>query len=182
MIYLRTVRFEHILDQAGVPKWRQNSPLLATMPVKAVWTIATPVRDRSVDLVDSRFFRSIRDECDDVGKRASLLVMLTGLYHALGHEDYQPVIKHTAGLNVKPAHIFKYRGKSEKVWELKYQNKDRLYFFSYSSTVSDPCNLLIPLSFLHKKDQTTPDTIKDQCEREMKPLLDPNPQITILKE
>lgn len=111
-----------------------------------------------------------------------MLVMVTGLYHALGHKDYQPVINGTAGLNVKPAHIFKYRGKNEKVWELKYQNKDRLYFFSYSSSESDLYNLLIPLIFLHKKDQTTPNTIKSQCEREMKPLLDPKPQITILKE
>lgn len=182
MIYLRAVKFEHILDHAGVPKWRQLSPFLATMPVKAVWTLATPVRDRTVGRADSRFFKSIQAQCDDASKMSSLLVMLTGLYHALGHEDYQAVVKGTAGLNVKSAHTFKYRGKNEKVWELKYQNKDRLYFFSYSSAASEPRNLLIPLIFLHKKDQTTPDTIKDQCEREMKPLLDPRPQITLLKE
>lgn len=182
MIYLHTVKIEHVLDHAGVPKWRQQMPSLTVTPSSVVWTLATPARDRGVTREETRLFKSIRDECDDAGKKVSLLVMLSGLHRAITHQDYQEVVKGMAGLSVKSAYTFKYRNKSEKVWELKYQNKDRLYFFSFFSGNVEIGNLLIPMLFHHKKDQTTPEAIKGHCEKEMKPFLDPGVQITILKE
>jgi hypothetical protein len=182
MIYLRTVKFEHLLDEVGVPQWQQRLPTLAKMSPKAVWTVATPMKDGQALRSSSRLFKSLRLECNDAGKKTSLVNMLTGLHRALDHENYQEIIKDTSGLDIKVACDFEYRDGKWKVWELKYQKKDRLYFFTHAPLNPREPKLFIPMLFHHKKDQTTPVFVKDYCREVMKPFLDPAPKISLLKE
>lgn len=179
MIYLRSVRVDHVLDYAGID-WRQGLPSTGTKAA-AVWTLATVVRDTGVSIEDSKFYKSIKNECDDAGKKGSLFTMFTQLRYAIRQEDYQDALKGT-NVQVKDAGKFNYRGQNHKIWELKFQNKDRIYFFSHRTGSQSDSKLLIPLLFHHKKDQTTPKHILDYCEKSMKPFLDPSPEIKILKE
>jgi hypothetical protein len=139
------------------------------------------VRDEDVQITGSRLYKSVRDECNDAGKKASLLIILNNLNQAIRHDDYQGFLKDT-NVGVKEAFGFVYRNQKQKVWELKFQKKDRLYFFTFSPSSKMNDRYLLPLIFHHKKNNTTPASICDHCERVMKPFLDPNPQLTILKE
>lgn len=179
MIYLRSVRVDHVLDYAGID-WKQGLPGTGAKGA-AVWTLATVVRDPDVSLEDSKFYKSIRNECDDAGKKGSLFTMLTQLRYAVRQEDYQEALKGT-NVQVKDAGKFNFRGQNQKIWELKFQNKDRIYFFTHRLSGKGDPKLLIPMLFHHKKDQTTPKQILDYCEKTMKPFLDSNPEIKILKE
>lgn len=179
MIYLRSVRVDHVWDYASID-WKQALPG-AGAKAATVWTLATVVRDSDTPVEDSKFYKSVRNECDDAGKKASLLTMLNQLRYAIRNEDYQDVLKGT-NVQVKDAGKFNYRGQNHKVWELKYQNKDRIYFFTHRTGGQGDTKLLIPMLFHHKKDQTTPKQILGYCEKTMKPFLDPNPEVKILKE
>lgn len=180
MNYLRVVRVEHVWEHAGID-WRRALPGGGLKNQPLVWTLATPVRDPDVQIVGSKLYKSIRDECDEASKKSSLLIMLNQLSYAIRHHDYQGILKGTP-VDVKEAFGFNYRNQKRKVWELKYQNKDRLYFFTHSSTEIENARLLLPLIFHHKRDKTTPTSICDHCERAMKPFLDLNPKFKILKE
>ena len=107
--------------------------------------------------------------------------MLNQLRYAMRHEDYQGFLKNS-NVQVKDAFRFTYRAKTHKVWELKFQNKDRVYFFSHQTTGAENKRVLIPMLFHHKKDQTTPKGVCDYCEKVMKPFLDPDSKIEIIKE
>jgi len=107
--------------------------------------------------------------------------MLNQLRYAIRHEDYQAFLKNT-NIQIKEAFHFDFSKKKHKVWELKYKNKDRVYFFTHQIAGDQPIRLLIPLLFHHKKDQTTPKPITEYCEKTIKPFLIPNSEINILKE
>lgn len=179
MIYLRTVRLESVLEHAGID-WERALPGPGLKCVPA-WTTATLVRDEEMELRDSKFFKSVRDECDDAGKKGSLFNMLNQLRYAIGQDNYQEFLKGT-NVQVKEAFSFEYRSKKHKIWELKFQNKDRLYFFSHRRPDKEEVRLLVLLLFHHKKDQTTPKQVTDYCTKVMKPFLDPTPEFKVIKE
>lgn len=178
-MYLRRVPAEHVWEHAGI-EWRLG--LSSSGPTAAaVWSLATIVRDESMSNKESKFYKSIDSECDDPGKKGSLLNMLNQLRWAIRQEDYQNFLK-DSNVQVKDAGKFNYRGKSHKIWELKYQKKDRIYFFTYRIIGQTEEKILVLLLFHHKKDQTTPRYIIDYCEKVMKDFLDPSPNVKILKE
>lgn len=177
MIYLRTVEIEQLwtlakIDPAKAPAAPQGRP---------AWTIVTPVRDPSVGVRESKLCKSIKDECDDVGKRSSLLVMLHELRFAVLQQEYQAILK-GGKVQVKEAHSFEYRGGRHRAWELKYQNKDRMYFFTVQGAPRPESRLLSLALFHHKNDQKTPQRIRDYCESLMKPILAPGANIEVIKE
>ena len=177
MIYLRATKIERVWQHAGID-WNVALPGPGPSAL-AVWDVATVVRDVSTAIADSKFFKSIDDECDDPGKKSSLLNMLNQLRYAIRFDDYQGFLK-GSNVQVKEAGKFEYRKKTHKIWELKFQNKDRVYFFSHH--ISADRKALILMLFHHKKDQTTPKHILGYCEKLMKPFLDPDPEISLLKE
>jgi hypothetical protein len=177
MIYLRNVNIDHVWAFAGI-----SSPLGAAGPKKApVWSIVTPVRDDGVKIVESKFYKSIKAECDEAGKKSSVLMMLNQLRYAVQQSDYQAFLKETP-VHVKEAHSFTHRGSKHKVWELKYQNKDRIYFFTHQGQPQADSKLLITALYHHKNDQKTPQRIRDYCETAMKPFLESAPKVAIIKE
>ncbi|MBB4226081.1 hypothetical protein [Variovorax guangxiensis] len=147
------------------------------LPVRQEWSFATPVRDNTVAFAQSKFFKSLKDECDDKSKKKSLLNMAVALKHAVQFGDYQSNLKNVSGIGVKEAFSFDYRNKRNIIWELKYQNKDRLYFFSQNT---ETVKLVVPLLFHHKKDQNTPQAISNYCKDAMKDFLDPSAHIKVL--
>jgi hypothetical protein len=180
-MYLRSVKVDHVWDYANID-WKLALPsAAASLKAAAAWKLATVVRDAGMPIEDSKFYKSIHDECNDDGKKGSLLTMFNDLHRAIRHEDYQDVLQ-GGRVQVKDAGKFTYRGQNHKIWELKYQKKDRIYFFTHRLSGRCDEKLLIPMLFHHKKDQTTPKHILDYCEKTMKPFLDPNPEVKILKE
>jgi hypothetical protein len=179
MIYLRNVSIQHVWTHAGID-WRRA--LGAAGPTGApVWSIVTPVRDKGVKIVESKFYKSIKAECNDAGKRSSALMMLNQLRYASLHSDYQMFLKETS-VQVKEAHSFTHRGSKHKVWELKYQNKDRIYFFTHLGHPEPESKLFIATLFHHKNEQRTPERIRSYCETAMKPFLEPSPTVSIIRE
>lgn len=179
MLYARVVSPAEILGLASIPWQNQISSLSGERG--AVWSIATPVRDADMPLAKCKFGRSITDECNDKGKRLSLVTMVTALHHAAREEDYQGALKGLSGIGVKEAFNFAHLSKKERVWELKYQNKDRMYFFAYTEGGPHPRRILLPLLYHHKRDQNTPDGVKRYCSEAMKPFLEPRAKVVILK-
>lgn len=117
---------------------------------------------------------------DDPGKKASLLEMLHQLSYAITQDDYQGFLKGTS-VNVKCAHDFKHAGSKYKVWELKYQNKDRLYFFTHKvSGNREAINILILLLFHHKNTQNTPEQVKAYCEKIVKIFNEPKSAVKFI--
>lgn len=179
MIHLHSFKIEQVWEHVEIP-WQDAS--LAPPPERQpVWTVATHVRDQNVNVVDSKFFQSVKDECDEVGKKSSLLVMLNQLRLAVFQQDYQSLIKES-NVQIKEAHAFNHSNSRHKVWELKYKKKDRIYFFTHSEKIKGGNNYFIPMLFHHKKDQKTPSSITTHCESLMKKFLDNNLKIILIGE
>jgi hypothetical protein len=178
MIYVRAITCQEVWSHAQIDWKKGLARGLPTTPTK--WRLATYVVDGQVTKENSKFFKSIEQEVNDAGKKASLLEMLHQLSYAITQEDYQGFLKN-ASVSVKCAHDFKYAGSKHKVWELKYQNKDRLYFFSHR-LVDGPVvvNVLVFLLFRHKNTQTTPEDVKAYCEKIMKLFLEPRVGVKII--
>lgn len=179
MTHLRCFKVEHVWEHAGID-WRAAN-LSFPSEQQAIWILATPVRDAGTKVTDSKFFKSVASECDSDEKKASLMVMLYQLRYAMCHADYQSHLK-TTNVQVKEAHKFTYRNSKHKIWELKYQKKDRIYFFTHLQEGKDGRKFLIPVLFHHKRDQATPASISSQCETAMKPFLNPQSKVELIKE
>ena len=179
MLYLRCFKVEHFWEHAGID-WRAAN-LSFPASQQATWTLATPVRDAGTKVTDSKFLKSVASECDSDEKRSSLMVMLHQLRFAMCHADYQNHLK-TTNVQVKEAHKFTYGNSKHKIWELKYKKKDRIYFFTHLEPGKDGRKLLIPVLFHHKRDQATPANISSQCETAMKPFLNPQSKVELIKE
>jgi len=146
------------------------------------WRLATPIASVDDAVTSTRFYGSIAQYVDDDDKRASFAVMMNGLGHAAHQQDYQAVLK-GSNVAVKMAHQFEFENSKHKVWELKQNKKDRLYFCAItlkSGSSTDP--FLVPLLAHHKKDQTTPREVSNYCERTMKSYLDRKANVRLCKE
>lgn len=178
MLYLRRFQPQALLDHLGL-RWQQALPALADAH-KPVWDLCTIVRDQDMALKDSKLFKSLKD-CDDKKKKASLLQMVVALKHGLQYQDYQAAInKDLSGIIIKVGHNFTYQAKPEKVWELKYQKKDRMYFFTGPVPQASKLPFLALLQYEHKKDQETPQDVCESCANAMKPFLVPGAKIEII--
>ncbi|MFM0596059.1 hypothetical protein [Paraburkholderia dilworthii] len=108
----------------------------------------------------------MKDNVDAPDKRSSFAVMVAALFGGVEVDDYQSEIKSIGSVDVKAAHSFKHGGRKVTVWELKYQNKDRIYFFAQP----DLKTIFLLLAY-HKKDRNTPDEVKRVCEDDIKAIL-----------
>ena len=179
IVYLSGFKMEHVWEHAGIDWRAANLSLPASAQVE--WTLATPVKDAEMKVEDSKFFKSVAKECNSDEKQSSLLVMLHQLRYAICNADYQSYLKST-NVQVKDAHKFTYRNSKHKIWELKYQKKDRIYFFTHVEDSKDGRKILIPLLFHHKRDQATPADISSYCETAMKSFLNPQCKVELIKE
>lgn len=180
VIYLRRITVKQMLAHANVDFVSALGH--QTQSASLHWHIATPVSNPTDMLASSKFFRSIDDQVDDDGKRACFATMVNALGVAARNQNYQKVFEGT-GVAVKPAHEFKYCGSQRKLWELKGNNKDRVYFFTLSVTQGQTEAQVIALLLAHhKKDKTTPKEVARSCESTMKTYLDPTSHIVICKE
>lgn len=179
MIHLHSFKIEHVWEHAEIP-W-QEAGLAAPPEGQKVWTVATHVRDQNASIVDSKFFQSVKNECDEVSKKSSLLVMLNQLRSAVYQNDYQSFIKES-NVQIKEAHSFIHSRSKHKIWELKHKKKDRIYFFTHREHENGGSNYFILMLFHHKKDQKTPSSITSYCENLMKKFLDNNLKIILIGE
>ncbi|MGE0232299.1 MAG: hypothetical protein AB7L76_05565 [Burkholderiaceae bacterium] len=108
------------------------------------------------------------------------MIMMTALSDAITVTDYQKAIKESVGIDVKEACGFTFQGRRHRIWELKYQNKDRVYFITFVQSVP-PLNLLIPLLFHHKKDQNTPASVENYCTDIAKRFLASDAKVHVLE-
>ncbi len=176
MIYVRQVNIEAALGHVGI---NLSEALPAGRPTgKPRWSVVTPVRDSAQGVVDGKFFASLSNECNDSSKRASLLAMLTHLGWAVLQDDYQSALKSTS-VSPKEAFSFLYMKKTQRIWELKYQNKDRLYYVTHNGPSQS--KLIVLLLYHHKKDNSTPKGIASYCEKIFKGFLDPGVTLTVLE-
>ena len=145
---------------------------------KQKWDVLIVVRDCQTS--NGRFLKSLDQNVDDIKKRANILKAIDELYNAICIDDYQAELAKSS-VSCKIAHQFKYEGDSLKVWELKPNNKDRVYFFPTSETFGGRKRIFL-LSAYHKKDQQTPKEIKDSCEEAIKEILRTKDKIEICEE
>lgn len=177
MLLLRSFHLHDVLRQSGFAP-----EALARLPVAAgpfVWTIVTPVASKTDPLTSSKLFRSVAQQVDDDEKRANFAVLMNGLYRAAQHENYQEVLKGSS-ITIKVAHEFKYRNKTEKLWELKHGKKDRVYLYPLAvAHGGSRKRALAVLLAHHKKDQTTPREVTTYCESTIRSHIDPQAELGI---
>ena len=145
------------------------------------WILVTPVGGRGA-LATYKFYRSVVDYVDDDEKRRSFGVVMNALGHAAQQSNYQEVLRGSQ-VDVKSAHNFTYGGQTHKVWELKYNKKDRVYFFPLQVRQGAvQRSAIVLLLAYHKKDQTTPKDVALGLESVMRKYLDPRASIEICRE
>ncbi len=184
MLYLNPLSLRDVLKHAGVDLGAALGNSASSLTPH--WRIATPVGDVRGSLAASKFYRSITEHVDDEDKRASFTSAMMGIAAAAQHQNYQAILQ--GYVSVKVAHDFKYRETQHKVWELKPNNKDRIYFFTLQAEeIGAKVNatkkpVISMLLAHHKKDQRTPKDVAKYCENLMKSHLDPTVRIQLCKE
>ncbi|MFD1555401.1 hypothetical protein ACFSHT_07115 [Paraburkholderia silviterrae] len=163
MVQARKLSLKELIGLIGDP-----TTGVSGMPstLKTRWDVALICG--SDDYTASRFARSVKTFVDSADKKASFLVMGRALFHAVQADNYQKILKDDTPVGVKIAHDFKYQNKTINLWEMKYQNKDRIYFFPLNS--GDVKTIFLLMAY-HKKDQNTPNEVKTPCTREIKELI-----------
>lgn len=73
-------------------------------------------------------------------------------------------------------------GNSYKVWELKPNNKDRVYFFPLKEGLPNGKKAIFLLTVYHKKDQKTPKEVIDVCVDDIKTILQSRGKFEICEE
>jgi len=144
------------------------------------WDVAVLVPDCGV--TECRFTKTLQASADDDKKRSNILVMLFELFRAIQHPDYKKNLLEDSSITVKVAHTFKHGGHMHNVMELKYGNKDRIYFYANTGKKAPEKNVLFLLMAHHKKDNTTPDEVKNPCTKEIKRILDAKGIVDFCKE
>lgn len=143
------------------------------------WDVVVEVRECG-DL-NGRFLKSIKTYVDDPKKKGALLLCFQELYNAVVDDDYQKILAGT-GVSCKTAHSFQYEGRAIKVWELKPNNKDRVYFFPLTEGYIEGRKAIFLLSVYHKKDTKTPKEISQICEEDIKSILRSRGNIVICED
>lgn len=180
MLFLKLITVEHVMAHAGIDLCQALG--LRPAAARPHWRLATPIARADDAITATRFYGSIDEYVDDDDKRASFALLMNGLGRAAHQQDYQAVLK-DSNVAVKVAHLFEFESSKHKVWELKQNKKDRLYFCAItirSWPTTDP--FLVPLLVHHKKDQTTPREVSNYCERTMKSYLDRKAIVRLCKE
>ncbi len=140
------------------------------------WDILVVVKD--CDGLNGRFKKSIEQHVDALSKRTNILKALQELYGAVLYEDYQSELAQS-GVDCKVAHSFK--NGTIKVWELKPNNKDRIYFYPSPEKINGKKAIFLLIAY-HKKDQQTPKEVKEACERAITEILGSLGNIEICEE
>ena len=158
MSHLKQVQLASILNHMVKGAGRA---IAAEATERQVWQTCTPVADAKVEIVKSKFFKSISDDIDDASKRANFSHILLGLYAACKCEKFTDYFSNT-NIACKEAHSFKFNSHNIKIYELKVtRKKERLYFYYGDINNAKTCILL---QGHHKRDETTPSNIKNYCE------------------
>ncbi|MGC5809333.1 hypothetical protein [Ralstonia pseudosolanacearum] len=165
---LREVNFSNLL-----PKGHTAGVRPAEQP-PAKWKVTVLTTDcEALDATD--FINSVQREVDDDEKAGNYITMLFALFSAIKQGDLEAAFSQLA-VQCKEAHLFKYRGHGERLWELKYGKKDRIYFYYLGKP-----KIIVLLEAHHKKDQTTPKAIKNRGESAIKKIVDGSDSIEFCK-
>lgn len=137
-----------------------------------MWDVCTPVGVES-DLSKSKLFKSITANIsDDIGKKKNFLDLVRGVFEASNCESFRDYYNVSSTTQFKEAHSFELDGKKFKVHEVKNtRKKERLYIYCGELENKKRCVLLLAI---HKKDETTPDSVKRYCEDQIKELIKVN--------
>jgi hypothetical protein len=127
--------------------------------------------DGGLPIESSSFGRSVRKNVDSVEKSANYLLMVTTLLRAVEEVDYRGYIHESGRLQCKDAHSFRMHNKTERILELKFGKKDRIYFYQMNAASSPSGRAILLLMAYHKKDQRTPVDVTGVCERQVRDLL-----------
>jgi len=171
---MKAAKLTHQLAFSLVAKIPPGTKLVDASKQK--WDILIVVKDSTS--LNGRFLKSLEQHIDAPGKRANILKALNELFPAALYDDYQAELAQS-GVSCKIAHSFK--GGAIKVWELKPNNKDRVYFFPMPDGVKGRKVIFLLMAY-HKKDQQTPKEVKDFCENAIKEILDSRGNIEICEE
>lgn len=133
------------------------------------WSVCTPVTDEVSDMTKTKFFKSIASDIkDDIQKRKNFIDLVRGLYEASNLENFKEYYDIQTNTECKEAFSFDYGGKKIKVLEVKNRRKkERLYFYCGSLKNGKHCILLLAA---HKRDETTPESVKNHCEDQLKDI------------
>lgn len=134
-----------------------------------VWDVCTPV-GVDQDLQKSKLFKSITaDISDDIGKKKNFLDLVNGVFEASNSNSIRDYYNISSTTQFKEAHSFELSGQKIKIHEVKNtRKKERLYIYCGELGKIKRCVLLLAI---HKKDETTPDSVKNYCEEQVKELL-----------
>ena len=108
----------HVLTHAGLSPDKIGLPPVDPK-VSLPWALATPTADATAPIEQTRFYRSVSDDLNDDGKRASFATLLVGLNASLACQNYQSSLKETS-IKVKEAHKLKFKNAQHILWELKH--------------------------------------------------------------
>jgi len=142
------------------------------------WDIAVIVPDCSSE--KNRFTRSVAHYVDDRKKKASFLQSIGLLFEAIQDENYQAALNGSA-VACKSARTFKYNNTNYKLWELKPNNKDRIYFYPVTDIPGRRKTIVLLMAY-HKKDENTPSEAGDPCEEEIRSILKLKSKIEFCEE
>lgn len=145
---------------------------------KLKWDVAVLVTDCANQ--KNRFSRSVVEFVDDVKKKSHFLLAIYQLFDAIQDEDYHSALA-DSGMTCKVAHSFKFNNTTYKVWELKPNNKDRIYFYATDLPAPHRKTIFLLMAF-HKKDQNTPPEASGPCEDDVKNILREKGNIEFCKE
>lgn len=130
-----------------------------------VWDVCTPVGP-DTELPKSKFFKSITsDIADDIVKKKNFFDLVLGIFNASNFDNFREFYSEST-THFKEAHAFDYGGHKIKIHEVKnLRKKERLYIYCGELFGKKRCVLLLAI---HKKDENTPDSVKNYCEDQVK--------------
>jgi hypothetical protein len=163
---LRKVTLRDLVELVTDP---EGAPGSLARPGVCRWDVL--VFSDAEPLKSTFFGRSTEKNVDSTEKRSKYLLMLNELFRAIEEDNYRACFNEVGSVVCKTAFEFKLHQKTEKVLELKANNKDRIYFYQLNESESQTGRAILLLLAYHKKDQRTPKDVQVVCERQLRNLL-----------
>jgi hypothetical protein len=164
---LRSVSYGELVDLVVA---RSSAPGSALIIRDGKWDIVIAERSEQ-ELIGTRFGKSVRKNVDSNDKKASYLSMLKTLFASAEQDDFYEFINESGKVICKEAHKFSFRGRTERVLELKRGKQDRIYLYRLDASESPNGRSLLLIMAYYKTQSRTPRDVCDACEKQIKEVL-----------